>query len=38
MELGSLSVSLAVEDLAASKDLYEALGFSLCGGNQDLSR
>jgi catechol 2,3-dioxygenase-like lactoylglutathione lyase family enzyme len=35
MELGSFSISLAVKDLAASKAFYEALGFSVFGGNQD---
>jgi catechol 2,3-dioxygenase-like lactoylglutathione lyase family enzyme len=35
MELGSFSISLAVKDLAASKAFYEALGFSVFGGNQE---
>ena len=35
MDLGSFSISLAVKDLAASKAFYEALGFSVFGGNQE---
>lgn len=35
MELGSFSVSLAVKDIAASRAFYEALGFSVFGGNQE---
>ncbi len=35
MELGSFSISLAVKDLAASKAFYEALGFSVFGGNEE---
>jgi catechol 2,3-dioxygenase-like lactoylglutathione lyase family enzyme len=34
MELGAFSISLAVKDIAASKAFYEALGFSIFGGNQ----
>ncbi len=33
MELGAFSVSLAVKDLAASRDFYEKLGFELIGGD-----
>jgi len=32
MDLGAMSVSLAVEDLAVSRDFYEKLGFSVMGG------
>ena len=32
MELGAFSVSLAVEDLEASRDFYEKLGFEVVGG------
>jgi len=35
MKLGAFSVSLAVKDLAASKDFYEKLGFEPFGGDQD---
>jgi lactoylglutathione lyase len=35
VELGSFSISLAVKDIAASKAFYEALGFSVFGGNQE---
>lgn len=35
MELGAFSISLAVKDIAASRAFYEALGFSVFGGNQD---
>lgn len=31
--LGNFSVSLAVKDLAASRDFYEALGFAKVAGN-----
>jgi catechol 2,3-dioxygenase-like lactoylglutathione lyase family enzyme len=34
MELGNFSVSLAVKDIAASKQFYEKLGFTVFGGNQ----
>lgn len=34
MELGAFSVSLAVKDIAASKDFYTKLGFVTIGGNQ----
>lgn len=34
MELGAFSVSLAVKDIAASRDFYEKLGFSVFGGDQ----
>lgn len=33
MELGAFSVSLAVKDLAASRDFYEKLGFESVGGD-----
>ena len=33
MDLGVFSVSLAVKDLAASKDFYEKLGFQSTGGD-----
>jgi len=33
MDLGVFSVSLAVKDLAASKDFYEKLGFEATGGD-----
>jgi lactoylglutathione lyase len=34
MELGAFSVSLSVEDLAASKAFYEKLGFTEFGGDE----
>ena len=33
MELGSFSISLAVKDLAASRDFYAKLGFTEAGGD-----
>ena len=33
MDLGAFSVSLAVKDLATSKDFYEKLGFESFGGD-----
>ena len=33
MELGAFSVSLAVENLEASRDFYEKLGFEVVGGD-----
>ena len=33
MELGAFSISLAVEDLEASRDFYEKLGFEVVGGD-----
>jgi catechol 2,3-dioxygenase-like lactoylglutathione lyase family enzyme len=33
MDLGNFSVSLAVKDLAASRDFYAALGFAPAGGD-----
>jgi catechol 2,3-dioxygenase-like lactoylglutathione lyase family enzyme len=33
MRLGNSSVSLAVKDLAASREFYEKLGFRVIGGN-----
>lgn len=33
MELGAFSVSLAVQDLEASKSFYEKLGFQIFGGD-----
>ena len=35
MELGAFSISLAVQDLAASQAFYEKLGFSVTGGDPD---
>ena len=35
MQLGSFSVSLAVKDIAASKQFYETLGFTVFHGNQE---
>lgn len=35
MELGNFSVSLAVKDLTASREFYEALGFTAAGGDPD---
>jgi lactoylglutathione lyase len=35
MRLGAFSVSLAVEDLDASRPFYEKPGFSTFGGNPD---
>lgn len=34
MKLGIFSMSLAVKDIAASRSFYEALGFTVFGGNQ----
>ena len=33
MELGAFSISLAVEDLEASRDFYENFGFEVVGGD-----
>ena len=33
MQLGNFSVSLAVKDIAASRDFYEKLGFTAFGGD-----
>ena len=33
MDLGALSISLAVKDLAASQEFYEKLGFEPAGGD-----
>ena len=33
MHLGNFSVSLAVKDIAASRDFYEKLGFTVFGGD-----
>jgi catechol 2,3-dioxygenase-like lactoylglutathione lyase family enzyme len=33
VDLGAFSISLAVKDLAASKDFYEKLGFESVGGD-----
>lgn len=38
LPLGNLSVSLAVKDIAASRDFYEKLGFSVIGGDQAENR
>lgn len=35
MKLGSISLSLAVKDLAASKDFYSKLGFEPAGGDPE---
>lgn len=35
MQLGAFSVSLAVQDLAASKAFYQALGFEAFGGTEE---
>ena len=35
MELGAFSVSLAVEDMAASRGFYEKLGFTMVAGDGD---
>ncbi len=34
MELGAFSVSPAVKDIAAARQFYETLGFTVFGGNQ----
>lgn len=34
MELGAFSVSLAVQDIEASRSFYEKLGFTTMGGDQ----
>ena len=34
MELGAFSVSLAVKDIAVSKDFYQKLGFEVFGGDE----
>lgn len=35
MNLGNFSLSLAVNDLAASRDFYEKLGFTAFGGDEE---
>lgn len=35
MDLGAFSISLAVEDLAASREFYEKLGFEPVGGDAE---
>jgi lactoylglutathione lyase len=35
MQLGNFSLSLAVKDIVASRSFYEALGFSILGGDQE---
>ncbi|MEL7120302.1 MAG: VOC family protein [Bacteroidota bacterium] len=35
MKLGAFSISLAVKDLAASKDFYEKVGFETYAGDQE---
>ena len=35
MDLGNFSLSLAVKDIAVSRDFYEKLGFAVFGGDQD---
>src|SRR5579871_2092478 len=34
MDLGNFSISLAVKDIAASREFYEKLGFKIFAGNQ----
>ena len=34
MQLGNFSISLAVQDIEASKKFYEKLGFTVFGGDQ----
>ena len=34
MNLGAFSISLAVKDIAASKEFYEKLGFEVFGGDE----
>ena len=36
MELGAFSVSLAVEDMAASRDFYAKLGFEMIAGDGEM--
>jgi catechol 2,3-dioxygenase-like lactoylglutathione lyase family enzyme len=35
MKLGAFSVSLAVKDMASSREFYEKLGFEMTGGDGD---
>jgi catechol 2,3-dioxygenase-like lactoylglutathione lyase family enzyme len=35
MELGAISISLAVKDMAASRDFYSILGFEMIAGDGD---
>ena len=35
MDLGAFSVSLAMKDLAKSRDFYEKLGFEQIGGDAE---
>lgn len=35
MDLGAFSISLAVKDLAKSRDFYEKLGFAITGGDAE---
>lgn len=37
MKLGAFSVSLAVSDLAASKEFYQTLGFEVFGGDEAMN-
>lgn len=37
MKLGAFSVSLAVNDLAASKEFYQKLGFEVFGGDEAMN-
>jgi catechol 2,3-dioxygenase-like lactoylglutathione lyase family enzyme len=37
MQLGNFSVSLTVKDIAASRDFYEKLGFTVFGGDASQS-
>ncbi|MCU0495320.1 MAG: VOC family protein, partial [Chloroflexaceae bacterium] len=34
MQLGAFSISLAVKDIAASRQFYEKFGFTVFGGDQ----
>ena len=36
MQLGTFSISLAVNDMAASRDFYDKLGFSMVAGEGEL--
>ena len=38
MQLGNFSVSLAVKDLQKSRAFYEALGFTVTGGDEGAPR
>ena len=38
MDLGAFSISLAVKDIAASREFYEKSGFKVFGGEQSHHR